>query len=315
MKISNINIPSTVHSKRDIPNEILKRTSEKIFIRDPFVMLCGDKYYLYARDKNGVCCYVSDDLENWSKPIMVYTMPKDFHGIKDLFWAPECHYYKGKFYLITSVFSGKTGHRNIAVYRSDDPLGPFVDISNGCVGKPDWDTIDGTLYVDKDGNPWLVFVREWVGCPDKIGRMAVVRLSEDLSHFVSEPKEIFKATDTQFARNVITDGPYLYETESGRLIMIWSNFGENLYFVAKAYSDNGIDGDWKQEDELLYEKGMTKEIAFDGGHGMIFVDKQGKLRLALHTPNIPKDGNNEHLLILELQEKNNTIKLGTLKKS
>ena len=60
---------------------------------------------------------------------------------------------------------------------------------------------------------------------------------------------------------------------------------------------------------------MTKEIAFDGGHGMIFVDKQGKLRLALHTPNIPKDGNNEHLLILELQEKNNTIKLGTLKKS
>lgn len=309
MRISNLNIPNTARTKRYIPQKIKQKMSEMIYSRDPFIMLCDDKYYFYSKAENGVSCSLSLDLENWSEPVMVYTMPKDFHGVKDLFWAPECHYYNGNFYLITSVFSNRTGRRNIAVYRSEDPLGPFVDISNGCVGKPEWSTIDGTLYVDNEGRPWLVFVHEWTGNPDNIGRMAVARLSDNLSHFVSEPKDIFLATDTKFAKNSITDGPYLYETESGRLIMIWSNFGENGYFIAKAYSDNGIDGDWKQEDELLYEKGSKPKFVFDGGHGMIFVDKQGKLRLALHTPNIPVGENYEHLLILELQENNNTIEI------
>ena len=309
MQISNLNIPKDARTKRIIPQEFTQKTSERIYSRDPFILLCDGKYYFYQRAENGVCCSLSLDLENWSEPVMVYTMPKDFHGIKDLFWAPECHYYKGNFYLFTSVFSNRTGRRNIAVYRSKDPLGPFVDISDGCVGKPEWDTIDGTLYVDKEGKPWLVFVHEWTGNPDKVGRMAVARLSDDLSHIASEPKDIFKATDTEFARNSITDGPYLYETESGRLIMIWSNFGKKGYFIAKAYSDNGIDGEWKQEDELLYEKEIKPEFAFDGGHGMIFADKYGKLRLALHTPNIPVDGTYEHLLILEIQESDNTLKI------
>lgn len=307
MKISNLNIPKSAESKREIPQEIVRKTSEKFPTRDPFIMLCGDKYYFYSCAAGGVCCYVSNDLDNWHKPVMVYTMPQNFHGVKDLFWAPECHYYQGKFYLITSVFSSRTGHRNISIYRAEDPLGPFEDISDGCVGKPDWDTIDGTLYVDKEGKPWLVFVHEWTSLPDKIGRMAVARLTDDLAHFASEPKEIFKATDSPFARNNVTDGPYIYETDNGRLIMIWSNHGEKSYFIAKAYSDNGIDGDWKQENELLYEKGLKPEFEFDGGHGMIFSDKQGKLRLALHTPNSKFSGNYEHLILPELEEKNGTI--------
>lgn len=243
-----------------------------------------------------------------------FTTKREFRTVKiddptqkDLFWAPECHYYRGRFYLFTSVFSSRSGHRNISVYRADDPLGPFEDISDGCVGKPEWDTIDGTLYIDKYGKPWLAFVHEWTSLPDKIGRMAVARLTDDLARFASEPKEIFRATDTPFARNNVTDGPYLYETDGGRLIMIWSNHGEKSYFIAKAYSDNGIDGDWKQENELLYEKGIKPEFEFDGGHGMIFVDKKGKLRLALHTPNSKFDGNYEHLIIPELEEKNGTI--------
>lgn len=310
MKFSNFNIPVNKSLKLKLPNDIAYKTSEQFSTRDPFIMLYGDKYYFYAcAGEKGMICYVSDNLEDWSSPVNVYTPPENFHGIKHLFWAPECHYYNGAFYIFSSVFSNKSNHRNICVFRSESPLGPFVEISNGAVGKPEWDTIDGTLYVDEKGQPWLVFVHEWTCQPDKIGGMAVAKLSEDLSHFISEPKEIFKATDTPFARNNVTDGPYLYQTESGRLIMIWSNHGEKGYFIAKAYSDNGIDGDWKHENELLYGKELCPEFKFDGGHGMIFADKQGELLLALHTPNGKFDGLYEHLLLLKLKEENNTIRV------
>ena len=310
MRLSNLHIPVNKDLKVNLPTDVAYKTSEKFATRDPFIMLYDNTYYFYAgAGVKGVRCYVSKDLENWSAPVPVYTPPENFHGIKDCFWAPECHYYKGNFYIFSSVFSNKTNHRSISVYRSNNPLGPFEDIADGCVGMPEWDTIDGTLYVDEKGQPWLVFVHEWTCQPDKIGGMAVARLSDDLSRLISEPKEIFKATDTPFARNNVTDGPYLYQTESGRLIMIWSNHGEKSYFIAKAYSDNGIDGDWKHENELLYEQGLRPEFEFDGGHGMIFEDKQGRLMLALHTPNRKFDGHYEHLLLLELIEENNTLRI------
>lgn len=91
--------------------------------------------------------------------------------------------------------------------------------------------------------------------------------------------------------------------------MIWSNHGEKGYFIVKAYSDNGIEGDWKHENELLYGKELRPEFKFDGGHGMIFADKQGELLLALHTPNGKFDGLYEHLLLLKLKEENNTIRV------
>ena len=315
MKVSNMNIPFSAEKLRKVTLSYGNyKTSENFACRDPFIMRYEDKYYLYKQlttDKGGeeIVCHVSTDLENWSDPITVYAPPKDFHGINYLFWAPECHYYKGNFYIFTSVFSKNTNHRNISVYRANNPLGPFEDIADGCVGKPEWDTIDGTLYVDEDGQPWMVFVHEWTSMPDKIGGMAVAKLSEDLSHFISEPKQIFKATDTFFARSGVTDGPYLYETERGRLIMIWSNFGEKSYFIAKAYSDNGIDGDWKHEEELLYEQGLRPEFKFDGGHGMIFEDKEGNILLSLHTPNTKFDGYYEHLSLFELVEEDNTVRI------
>ena len=51
-------------------------------------------------------------------------------------------------------------------------------------------------------------------------------------------------TETATLLKKVTHGVYgasdgweetLYQTESGRLIMIWSNHGEKSYFIAKAY--------------------------------------------------------------------------------
>ena len=138
----------------EFPNKI----ADRLFCRDPFILLAGDDYFLYrtARER-GVEALVSRDLENWSDPILVYKTAPDHPGTKHCFWAPEVHYYKGKFYLITSVHHGVIGRHTVSVYRADSPLGPFEDIAGYCITPKEWDCIDGTLYVDENGTPWMFF--------------------------------------------------------------------------------------------------------------------------------------------------------------
>ena len=210
MKFSNQNIPYNPDHREKLAS--LQpgggKISEKFSCRDPFIMRYGERYYLYKSDYEAcILCYVSDDLENWSKPVSVFEKPEDFHGVDCFFWAPECHYYNGKFYIFTSVKSKKyDGHRVISVYRADDPLGPFEDIANGCITPKTWDAIDGTLYIDRQGLPWMVFVHEWTSMPDGDGGMCAARLSEDFTHFVSEPIHLFYAKDPAWARLGVTDG-------------------------------------------------------------------------------------------------------------
>ncbi|MGN1023144.1 MAG: glycoside hydrolase, partial [Lachnospiraceae bacterium] len=60
------------------------------------------------------------------------------------------------------------------------------------------------------------------------------------------------------------------------------SFGKNHKYVqALAHSDNDdITGTWSVDKRLLYDK--------DGGHGMIFVTREGNYCLTLHSPNIPQ---------------------------
>jgi FMN-dependent NADH-azoreductase len=95
------------------------------------VSLCNAKKLIYITTAGGPI--ISDDFGFG----YIKSLAENFHGIKDLFWAPECHYYKGNFYIFTSVYSNKTNHRCISVYRADNPMGPFVDIADGCICPKD----------------------------------------------------------------------------------------------------------------------------------------------------------------------------------
>jgi beta-xylosidase len=281
--------------------------------RDPFILLAGDVYHLYKRivtdgENAYIACQRSTDLVHWTEPEAVFTPPADFHGVKDMFWAPECHYYKGKYYIFTSVYSSRYNHRCISVYRADSPMGPFEDIADGCVTVPEWDTIDGTLYVDEQGDPWLVFVHEWTCMPDRNGSMMAARLSEDLSHLVSEPVTLFYAKDPAWAAEGVTDGPYLYRMENGHLLMIWSNFTEgHEYVVAMAHSETGsVLGPWTHDEKLLYQRSEAGGLPYEGGHGMLFYTREGQLTLSLHTPNNARIAK-EHLCLLPVREEGNTL--------
>ncbi len=302
-------------SNENIPGEGPEATGEEFFLkdanlRDPFVLRVGKTYYLYAGlQREGVRCFTSTDLKKWRGPVYVFRTPKGFHGIKDFFWAPEVHYYRGRFYLFTSVFSEKTGHRTISVYRAESPLGPFEDIAGGCVGMAEWDCIDGTLFLDEEDRPWMVFVHEWVCMPDGNGAMCAVRLAEDLSRTISDPILLFYARDQRAARTGVTDGPFLYRTDKGRLLLTWSNYGKEDYFIALAASESGkISGPWRQEG-LLYARGQDG-ARFDGGHGMIFQTSEGEYRMAFHAPNEPYG--QERIVFRRVREEGDTIRLAPL---
>ena len=254
-------------------------------VRDPCVLLYEGRYYIYGTGLAwpGYGCRVSDDLVGWSDPVPVFTPPAGFDGCGD-WWAPECHLYQGRFYLFATYRSAASGKRGTAVFVSDSPAGPFAPLSDGHITPKERDCIDGTLYIDEQGDPWIVYVSEWTSNADGVGLMSAARLSGDLSRMVSEPVHLFGARDAAWAGANVTDGPWLYRTASGKLLMLWSNGSKTGYAVGIAASQNGrIDGKWTQQRRPLYQK--DRRNALDGGHGMLFRTSEGRLLLSIHAPN------------------------------
>lgn len=290
----------------------MKRT--EINIRDPFVLVHENKYYMYGTRgetcwgfATGFDAYVSEDLENWSEPISLFTPPEDFWADRH-FWAPEVHYYNNKFYMFVS-FKNETECRGTQILVSESPTGPFKIHSDGPVTPRDWECLDGTLYVDKSGEPHIIFCHEWSQI--KNGTVCEMKLSSDLKNAISEPRLLFSASDGKpWVRSphgsyedenggYVTDGPFAYRAKNGDLLLIWSSFGVDGYTQAVAVSNNGdISGDFTVLPDLLFEK--------DGGHGMIFTDLNGRLLLALHSPN---DYLHERPVFFELSDDNGKLSL------
>ena len=256
-----------------------------INIRDPFVLFEDNTYYLYgtrAKDfgckTGGFDVYTSEDLVEWSNPIECFNSAKVGFN-REVNWAPEVHKYKDAYYMF-ATFTRENGLRGTFSLKADSPLGPFVPHSPKALTPDAWECLDGTLYVDKNGNPYLVFCHEHTQIVD--GTVCFVRLSEDLSESVSEPVTLFSGSSPYYieekaeGEHYITDGPFMYRTTNGDLLMIWSTFINHQYAQCIAKSDNGeIDGNFVHLPPL---------ITNDGGHGMVFDSKDG-LMLTFHTPN------------------------------
>jgi hypothetical protein len=89
----------------------------------------------------------------------------------------------------------------------------------------------------------------------------------------------------------------MHRLKNGELIMIWSSFGNDGYFVSVLKSDNGeIDGKWHPQN-MLFDK--------HGGHGMLFYDLNDDLKIVFHSPNSP--AGDERALILKLTEKDGML--------
>lgn len=273
-------------------------------LRDPFVLLENGTYYAYG---TGWVCYenTTGNLDgHWEYLGVVANI--DENDDDGCHWAPEVHKYNGAFYMITTYKSKKTGHRGCSVFKSDTPKGPFFEISNGHATPNDWDAIDGTLYIDEENKPWMVFVHEWTCREDHIGSFSCAEMSNDLTHFISEPQEMFYANEPAWATKGVTDGCFMHKADNGDLLMLWSNFLSDGYCVAVAKSENGkLVSKWTHKDKLLYSKGGKYE--YDGGHAMLFSGLDGKTYMSLHSPNTPCGERLEVPCFFEIAEKDGEI--------
>jgi len=131
-------------------------------------------------------------------------------------------------------------------------------------------------------------------------------MNAGLTEFVTEPVEMFRADDPAWATNGVTDGCWMYTTEAGSLLMIWSNWDKYGYCVGIARSESGdITGPWIQEEKVLYSKSMTGQ--YDGGHGMIFTHTDGQMYLSIHSPNSASAGRKEMPIFVPIREENDML--------
>lgn len=296
------------NTSSDVANPRVHLSLSSIPAHDPFIVAdqATSTYYLYTgggprlhgMDRYGVLLYKSTDLTSWKGPYVVYTIPDGIwadpqHGA----WAPEVHAYKGRYYLFVTLHNNDKrlegeGHggyqlqwRGTVIAVSDSLEGPFELIKKDApIVSEQLMTLDGTLYIDDEGSPWMVYCHEWVQTAD--GTIEAVRLTDDLSESASEPQLLFKGSaapwdngehpDEAATSMYVTDGCQLVRTSGNRLIMLWSTYDTGKYVQTIARSVSGqLDGPWEQLAPLVFD---------DSGHGMLFQTFEGDWMLILHSP-------------------------------
>lgn len=320
---------------------VIRRTGASETIRDPNLIYENGTYYMYYSGGGVWYCSTSTSLYGpWGNARVIAKLSdlSEVYGINarkyDYNWAPEVHKYKDSYYLFSTywcceedhnspyeaTWSPYIGHRAVVVLRSDNPTGPFVPISkdaDGVLGHSTpgcQDTIDATLYVDPDGQPWMVYSHEWTSSPNSVGSMYAAKLTDDLSSFIGEPVQIFTANAKVGSKTTtgVPDGPFLYRTKDGQLICLWSSFVDGGYVVIQAVSESGdILGPWTQSKNLLYDSTMYKDLP--GGHPSLVTDADGQMYLVLHSPNGTSDdrpGVHESPTFIPVIEKNNRLVWG-----
>ena len=276
-------------------NEVRKGIPlDSIVLSDPFI-LADSKTKMYYMTGTGGKLWKSKDSKTWDGPYQVtQTDAESWMGPKPMIWAAEIHAFKNKYYYfatftnravkIDTVGENIIERRASHVLVSDKPDGPYMPMKDPVYLPADKPTLDGTFWVDKDKKPYMVYCYEWL--QNGNGTMEKIELKPDLSGSIGEGKLLFRASDSPWSRekdkngqdkpNKVTDGPYLFNTKTGRLGMIWTSWIYDVYTQGVVYSESGtLDGPWIQEKDPITPPNF--------GHGMLFHTFEGKLLMSVHS--------------------------------
>lgn len=285
-------INTTFGQGRGIPRIRTNVPLDSIVMSDPFILADKktDKYYMTG---TGGMLWTSSDLKLWTGPSRVaMTDSTSWMGANPDIWAAEIHEYNGKYYYFATFTNKKVKidtvkgtaieRRASHILVSNKPNGPFVPFGDKTYLPANMPTLDATLWIE-DGKPYMLYCHEWL--QNWNGTVEKIQLKEDLSGSVGKRKILFFASESPWSKekipgaeipNKVTDGPYVFRTQTGRLGMIWTSWIHDLYTQGVAYSDNGkLDGKWIQE--------LTPVTPPNFGHGMLFRNLQGKLLMSVHS--------------------------------
>lgn len=227
-----------------------------IKIRDPFILpVAAEKmYYLFGTTDaipwgdhpgTGFDTYRSRDLITWEGPFPAFRPPPGFWGTQH-FWAPEVHAWRGRYYMFAS-FKSPTVHRGTQILVADHPLGPFHPHSPLPVTPADCECLDGTLHIEADGRPWMIFSRDWPQVT--IGRYSAVPLREDFTAADGPAIELFPVnaapwviappwqTEQRAKEGLppcfVADGTWPFRMQDGELCLLFSSWTANGYATGR----------------------------------------------------------------------------------
>ena len=219
----------SLQTNRNAPPPINSKTytnpvgETPIHMGDPFVIQHEGRYYLFGTNASneGFKCWGSPDLVHWKERGWAYRETDDSWA-KSHYWAPEVEFYRGKFYMTYSAMNKASDPPRllIALAASDKPEGPYRDLH-----APWFDfgysTIDGHIFVDDDGKPYLYFSRNGSQDGYSFGIMYGVELADDLSKPVGEPVQLMEADQpwekVRYAENRCNEGALCAETRRSLL--------------------------------------------------------------------------------------------------
>jgi beta-xylosidase len=249
---------------------------------DPFVIQHDGRYYLFGTNASntGFKFWESADLVHWTPKDWAYQETDDSWA-KSHYWAPEVKEYRGKFYMTYSAMPKRTDTPRllIALAVSDKPAGPYEDLH-----APWFDfgysAIDGHIFVDDGGKPYLYFSRNGVQDGYSFGIIYGVALADDLSNPVGEAVKLIEADQpwekVRYAENRCNEGAFVLKHE-GRYYMTYSanHTGFPHYGIGYATADKPL-GPWVKSQENPIAA-TNPDVGVSGpGHSCVTRSPDGK---------------------------------------
>ncbi|UKT65958.1 glycoside hydrolase family 43 protein [Pedobacter mucosus] len=249
-----------------------------MLLADPTIFKHNGTYYLYGTGgQDGFLVYTSADMKKWKGPVGAkdgYALLKnDAFGSKG-FWAPQVLSYQNIYYMFYSA------NENIAVAKSDSPLGPFRQN----VIKPltsNTKQIDPFLFIDGD-KKYLYHVRL-----DKGNRIFVAEMNDDLSDIKPKTlKECINATapweNTASAPWPVTEGPTVIKHKEHYYLFYSANDFRNINYAVGYAVASSPDGPWKKyEGNPIISRHNTGKNG--SGHGDLVQNDKGEWFYVLHV--------------------------------
>ena len=199
------------------------------FTSDPAPLVHDGTMYVYTgHDEDGADffwmqewrVYSTQDMVNWQdhgSPLAL----ESFAWADDRAWASQCIERDGKFYWYICAHCKQSTGMAIGVAVSDTPTGPFRD----ALGRPlytdaKWDHIDPTVFIDDDGQAWLMW-----GNP----QCYYLRLNRDMISYSGEVG-LLPMTEEAFG------SPMMRQRKKG-----------------KKYKDSYVEGPWLTKRQGVYQ--------------------------------------------------------------
>jgi GH43 family beta-xylosidase len=270
-----------------------------ITMGDPFVLMEGRRFFLYGTTavNEGFKCWSSTNLVDWTERGFAYRKSETSWAGKT-FWAPEVFKYQSRYYMIFSAqpSTNSSFSARICLAVSDQPEGPFADLHLPLFDN-DWSCIDGHVFIDADGTPFLFFTRVGVlATPAKRYLQGVnygVKLKVDLSGIDGEPVLCTEADQPwerpAEGRSRCTEGPFVFR-RNGVYFMTYSanHYAEPFYGIGWATAPTPL-GPWtKSRENPLVTTDLERGVS-GPGHNCVIASPDGKeLFMVYHSHADPK---------------------------